>query len=103
MKAKRRWYELLLAGLVILLIPATGAVNKAFAYEYDQSEWEEVYDDDRSQNDGDGGNSFEEYSTALSSANKLTDLCKCDVYARAQAKNNSAVALRCSRPHLPTS
>lgn len=90
MSTKRRWYELLLPSLVILLVLAAVTVKTANAYEYVQGDWEGyAYE---SAEIRDIGSTWEEYATTSSNANEETGVCKCLLYVYAKAKDDFALA-----------
>lgn len=90
MSTKRRWYELLLPGLVILLVLAAGMVKTANAYDYVASNWEG--DEYASEYIWDWDSTWEVYEDASSSADEGTLECECTVDVHAYAKDDYAVA-----------
>jgi hypothetical protein len=101
MNAKRRWYELLLPGVVMLLVITAGTVKTANAqYAYIQGDWEGTKYE--SPDYWWSTSSYIEYANAYSNPNELTGVCDCDIYVQAKAKDDYAVADADSYAYLQT-
>jgi len=90
MNAKRRWYELLLSGMTVLLILLTGTVRISNAYEYEPGDWEGYKDADYTPPDS--GPTWFENALAYSNADEETGVCTCRAYTDAKAKGDYAIA-----------
>ena len=90
MNAKRRWYELLLTCMTMLLVLAGGNVQTANAqYSYDQSDWESYeYSSDPI---WDPQSSYVEWAKATTKAD-VEGECECTAEAYAKANDDRADA-----------
>ena len=81
MSTKRRWYEILLAGMVILLVLAAGTVRTANAWQYELDEEPYTYESD----DYDRNTStYVEFAEATATASNGECYCKTDTYTHAE-------------------
>ena len=90
MNAKRRWYELLLPGLAVLLVVAAGSFQTAKAYEYVQNDPVAYADDSDDYYRGDS--TYTESATSTGVADANTGSCSCSVDVYTKATGNSAWA-----------
>lgn len=90
MNAKKRWYELLLPGMAILLVFVAGTVKNANAYDYIQDEWVPYeYASDLIWNPP--TSSYQEWAYATAIAEEEYE-CQCTAEAFAKAKDDRADA-----------
>ncbi len=89
MNAQRRWYELLLPGMAVLLVLSSGTLRTAKAYDYIQDPWEGCkYESDPVD---ESSSSHTEWGYATAKADVEYE-CKCKAIAYAEANDNSADA-----------